>query len=48
MPNAPRPDNVAHTVRVPDDLWSAAKTRAAERGETVSEVVRRALQRYVR
>lgn len=48
MPNTPRPDNTAHTVRVPDDLWAAALERAAERGESVSAVVRRALRRYVR
>lgn len=48
MPNAPRPDNVAHTIRVPDDLWTAARERATERGETVSEAVRRFLERYVR
>jgi negative regulator of replication initiation len=34
-------------VRVADDLWQAAMSKAAERGETVSDVVRRALERYV-
>jgi DNA mismatch endonuclease (patch repair protein) len=34
--------------RIPDTLWHAAKARAAERGESVSAVVRRALERYVR
>ena len=60
MPNQPRPDNRAHTVRVPDPLWEKALARAAEpteprrvtvqlRGdETVSEAVRRFLERYVR
>jgi len=33
---------------VPDDLWAAAKRVAADRGEHVSEVIRRALERYVR
>ena len=48
MPNQPRPDNPARNVRVEDTLWDAAKAKAAERGETVSDVIRRALQRYVR
>ena len=48
MPNQPRPDNPARSVRVPDDLWTAAKERAAERGETVTDVLVRALRRYVR
>lgn len=48
MPNQPRKDNPARSVRVPDELWDAAKERAAERGETVTDVVIRALKRYVR
>ena len=48
MPNKPRPENPARAVRIEDELWEAAKVRAAERGETVSDVIRRALQRYVR
>lgn len=48
MPNQPRDDNRAHTVRVPDDLWAKARARAAERGETVSEAVRKFLERYSR
>jgi hypothetical protein len=35
-------------VRVPDDIWKAAQVRAAEKGETVTAVVLRALKRYVR
>jgi hypothetical protein len=35
-------------IRVSDELWLAALRVAADRGETVSEVVRRALERYVR
>lgn len=34
-------------IRIPDDLWAAALAKAAERGETVSDVVRAALARYV-
>ena len=47
-PNAPRPDNKARTIRVPDDLWAKARERADERGETISDAVRRFLERYVR
>ena len=40
-------ERVPHrTVRVPDDEWEAAKAKAAEKGETLSEVIRRALRRY--
>lgn len=34
------------TVRVPDDVWQAAQERAAEKGESVSAVIVRALKRY--
>ena len=34
-------------VRVPDELWKAAQTKADERGEYLSEVIRKALERYV-
>lgn len=48
MPNAPRPDNRAHTIRVSDELWKRARERAGEKGETVSEAVRRFLERYAK
>lgn len=48
MPNQPRADNPARSVRVPDDLWRAAKERAADRDETVTDVLVRALERYVK
>jgi hypothetical protein len=35
-------------VRVEAELWTAARTRAAERGETVTDVIVRALREYVR
>lgn len=35
-------------VRVPDDLWHAAMSKALDRGETLSEVIRRALEKYVK
>jgi hypothetical protein len=36
------------SIRVPDELWNAAKARADERDETLTAVVIRALERYVR
>ncbi len=43
---------VKHTpvraFRIPDDLYEAAKATARERGETITWVVRRALEDYVR
>lgn len=35
-------------IRIPDHVWNAALEKAAERGETISDVLRRALERYVR
>jgi len=34
------------SIRVPDDVWEAAKHEAARRGETVSDAVVRFLRRY--
>ena len=48
MSNQPRKDNPARAIRVPDDLWAAAKKRADEKGETVSEAIRKFLERYTR
>ena len=42
MPDTPR------AVRIPDALWQAALEKAHANGETLSEVVRRALERYVK
>jgi predicted HicB family RNase H-like nuclease len=36
------------SVRVPDALWTAATAKAAEQGVTVTDVLVRALERYVR
>ncbi len=35
-------------VRVADELWSAARTVAEQREENLSDVIRDALERYVR
>lgn len=36
------------SVRVPDEVWEAAKAEAERRGETVSGVIVRYLRRYAR
>lgn len=47
VPNKPRPENRHRMVRVEDELWTAAKAKAAETGTTVSAVIREALRRFV-
>ena len=46
VPNQPK--TPIKCFRIPADLYEAAQAKAAERGESVSEVVRKALERYVR
>lgn len=46
MPNKPKTPH--RTIRVPDDEWLPAKDKAAQRGETMTEVIRAALQSYVK
>lgn len=46
MPNQPR--TPMRSFRIAEDLYRAARAKAAERGESLSDVVRRALERYVR
>ena len=36
------------TVRIEDALWNAAKAKATERGEKVSDAIRRALIEYTK
>ena len=38
----------ARSVRVSEALWLAALEQADERNENLSEVIRRALERYVK
>jgi hypothetical protein len=33
-------------VRIPDEEWAAAQAAAADNGETVTDVIRRALAEY--
>lgn len=46
MPNQPK--TPVRGVRVPDELWNAAKARARENGTTVTAVVVAALRAYIR
>lgn len=41
-------ETTPRAIRIPDDLWEAALAKAEANGETVSDVVRRALERYVK
>lgn len=46
MPNQPK--TPIKCFRINAELYAAAQAKAAERGETLTSVVVRALQRYVR
>jgi hypothetical protein len=49
MPNQPKQGTSRHEISaIPDDLWARAQAVAAERGESLSAAVRRALELYVR
>jgi len=39
---------VPRQVRVPEKLWDTAKAAAEQNDETISDVIRRALENYVR
>jgi predicted transcriptional regulator len=46
VPN--QPATPGRSVRVPDELWEAVQEIACDRDETVTDVILRALVRYVR
>lgn len=46
VPNQPK--TPIRGVRVPDETWHAAQRIAAQRDETPSDIVRAALERYVK
>lgn len=48
LPRVTKPNMVMRSIRVPLALWTAAKDKADERGENISDVLRAALERYVR
>jgi predicted DNA-binding protein len=43
-----KPSMVMRSLRVPEDLWERAKAKADERQENLSDVIREALERYVK
>lgn len=43
----PSKGTTARNVRVPDDVWEAAKTKAEEAGTNVSALVQEFLREYV-
>ena len=43
----PRRRMIQRSIRVPDTLWNAALAKSIEREENLSEVIRKALERYV-
>lgn len=45
MPNQPKTQH--RSVRVPENLWRRAQAVAKDNGETVTDVIRRALDAYV-
>ncbi len=48
-PVAPnQPKTPMKSFRIPEDVYRAAQTKAATRGETLTDVVRRALEDYAR
>ncbi|MGZ4621479.1 MAG: ribbon-helix-helix domain-containing protein [Blastococcus sp.] len=46
VPNTP--GTPRRTIRIPDHLWEAAQAKAEARGDNLSDVIRRALERYVK
>ncbi len=46
--NPGKAGKVMRSLRVPEKLWDAAKAKADEREENISDVIREALERYVR
>lgn len=49
VPDVPnQPKTPQRSVRVPDEIWHAAKERADAEGRTLSDVVREALAAYAK
>jgi hypothetical protein len=42
------PETTPRAIRIPDDLWAAALDKTQDEGTTVTAVVLKALQRYVK
>lgn len=43
----PTKGTTRHAIRIPDELWAAALTKAQERGDKLSEIIRAALVAYL-
>ena len=43
-----KPNMVMRSLRVPEPLWEAAKAKADERQENISDVIREALEKYAK
>jgi len=48
MTTKPRGATPLHSFRVDDELWQAARAKAAERGEPLNAALVKFLQRYVK
>lgn len=48
VPRVAKIPMVMRSIRVPAALWEAAKQKADDNGESISDVVREALEKYVR
>lgn len=46
VPN--QPATPTHSIRVDDELWQAALKKAHDQGETLTDVIVRALRAYLR
>lgn len=42
------PETRPKAIRIPDDLWAAALEKAQAEGRTLTDVVVRALERYIK
>lgn len=48
QPRSPKGTRVPpRSVKVPDERWTRAKAKAAERGETITDVINRKLEEYL-
>lgn len=49
MPNQPMAGNRGHYISaIPDELWAKARAKSATTGVSISEVVRQALEEWVK
>lgn len=46
MPNAPK--TPSRNIRITNELWLSAQAKAAKEGKSISEIVRSALEKYVK